>query len=375
MKNKKRTDGRYKSSVYLGKVDGKPKYKYFYALKQEEADEKAREYKRSLAKGVNFNSDPTFSEAVEMLLADKKATMSESEFKTLNSRLDLFVSELGNIKLKEIRKAQIQPILSDLALCNPTTGKPSAQRTVSRYLSACSAVFENAIENRIIDYNPCKYATPPKGLEKQERRALTMQEIRRIEETPHRGQLAAMIMIYSGLRKGELTALTWDDINLSERTITVNKSFDFKTGRIKTPKTAAGTRTVYIPQKLADYLGKQKRTCPLVVHNKDNKMLTLASWQKMWESYLLELDLKYGEGEKAKRYAPKKHVLTIEPFTIHECRHTFATLMYLAGVDILTAKEQLGHSEVRTTLDIYSHLDKIYKKNNISKLDELFTNG
>lgn len=62
--------------------------------------------------------------------------------------------------------------------------------------------------------------------------------------------------------------------------------------------------------------------------------------------------------------------MTIPPITAHGLRHTFATMLYLAGVDILTAKDQLGHADIKTTLEIYTHLDKIYKKKNISELDD-----
>lgn len=371
MRNKKRKDGRYRSAVYLGKVDGKPKYKYFYSEKLGEAEDLAREYKKSLSKGLDLDNSLTFSQAVELLLSDRKATMSENEYNTLESRLYVFSLSLGNIKLREIRKTQIQPILNDLAVCNPMTNKPSAQRTVNRYLAACSAVFENAIENRLIEFNPCKYVQAPKGLEKHERRALTMDEIRRIEETPHRAQLPCLLMIYAGLRKGEAAALEWTDIDLDEKTITVNKSYDYKNGRLKTPKTKSGIRVIAIPDRLVEYLRKEPHTSKYVVHTADNRRMTLNGWKVLLDSYLLALSDKYGDGEALPLHAPVHHEIYIQPFTLHELRHTFATLMYLAGVDILTAKEQLGHSDVRTTLDIYSHLDKQYKKKNISKLDDL----
>ena len=63
----------------------------------------------------------------------------------------------------------------------------------------------------------------------------------------------------------------------------------------------------------------------------------------------------------------------IEGFTAHNLRHTFASMLYMAGVDVLTAKEQLGHSDVQTTLNIYTHLDKQYKRKKMSKLDEFLS--
>ena len=366
---KQRKDGRYSTKIYLGTEDGKKKYKTVYGKSDKEVYRKADEIRSRLNKGIDINGRYSFKDCVKMLLESKKPLMSEGDYKTLEFRLSAFVDAFGNVNVKDVRKREIEPILSQLATYNPTTGKPTAQRTLSRYLSDVSSVFENAIENRIIEYNPCKYVQLPKGLEKHERRALTDEERRWIDETPGRGQIIAMLGCYAGLRKGEMAALTWNDINLKEKTITVDKSFDFKTGKVKGPKTKAGIRVVSIPQKLADYLADQPRSCPYVIHNSQNHRLTFSGWQKCWESYILDLDLKYGAGRKLKKHAPEKHYITIEPFTIHELRHTFCTLMYLAGVDILTAQQQMGHSDVKTTLSIYSHLDALYKKKNISKLD------
>ena len=64
--------------------------------------------------------------------------------------------------------------------------------------------------------------------------------------------------------------------------------------------------------------------------------------------------------------------IVIDKITAHMLRHTFITNMYLAGVDVLTAKEQAGHSDIQTTLNIYTHLDGIYKKKEISKLDQFY---
>ena len=108
-------------------------------------------------------------------------------------------------------------------------------------------MFEYAIENRAVDFNPCRYVKIPKAAKTSERRALTPEERKWVEEMPHRAQLPAMLMMYSGLRKGEVTALLWSDIDFKNHTITVSKSYDFKQGRIKEPKTASGVRVVSVP--------------------------------------------------------------------------------------------------------------------------------
>lgn len=91
---------------------------------------------------------------------------------------------------------------------------------------------------------------------------------------------------------------------------------------------------------------------------------------------MCDLNLKYGTSiEKRNKFDPRGNMLTIKPFTPHCLRHTFCTIMYEAGIDVLTAKEQMGHSDVKTTLAIYTHLDSQHKKKNISKLNEYLQTG
>ncbi len=102
----------------------------------------------------------------------------------------------------------------------------------------------------------------------------------------------------------------------------------------------------------------------------------------MWESYIHQINFENGDfsnvldeyGNQFKlptsRFAPKKIPIVIPPITPHWLRHTFITMMYLAGIDVLTAKEQAGHADIQTTIIIYTHLDSQYKKKQISKLND-----
>ncbi len=100
----------------------------------------------------------------------------------------------------------------------------------------------------------------------------------------------------------------------------------------------------------------------------------------MWKSYLTDLNVKYGFRGKVNKLAAHKKdkdgktqgklPLLIPNITPHWLRHTFATLLYLAGVDVLTARDQLGHADIKTTLSIYTHLDKIYKRKSMNRLDD-----
>lgn len=368
----RRKDGRYQSRIYLGKDEtGRKLFKYVYGSTPAELTKAESALRATLEKGIDIMSfDDTFSQWFSRLKTIKETEMTDSEFSTFVSRVSVFDEIIGKYPLKMINQQNIQPIINEVFKCNPSTGKPSAKRTVERYLHAVSSVFEYAIENRASDFNPCKYVKIPKNAKTEERRALTLEERKWIEDTPHRAQTAAMLLLYSGLRRGEATALLWSDIDFENKTITVNKSYDFKNYQIKSPKTSAGTRVVSIPNKLVRYLKTVKRTNLYVLTTASGKMMSDTAWKRLWDSYICDLNLKYGKSiNKRNKFDPKGNEITILPFTPHNLRHTFCTIMYEAGIDVLTAKEQMGHSDVKTTLAIYTHLDSQHKKKNITKMD------
>lgn len=182
-----------------------------------------------------------------------------------------------------------------------------------------------------------------------------------------------------GLKKGRAACLTWDDIDLQNKTITVNKAVETdsngNTFEIKhTTKTEAGMRTVNIPQLLVDFLQTQHKRNAYVCVNTKNEMHTQTSWRRMWESYLTDLNLKYGEFETKpnSKFDPKGVPVVIEHITPHMLRHTFATMLYMAGVDTQTCKEQMGHTDFRMT-ERYTHVDHKHKKKEMMKLDDFWS--
>ena len=381
-KNQKRSDGRLQSKVYLGEG----KYKYVYASTQKELNKKIEEIKLKLGKGIDITAErDTFGEWAQKWLKLKKTEVSNGRYNTYTYRVRN-LNPLEIITISKIRTADVQDIILDMS------EQGYALKTIKDTRNAASQIFKLAIDNRVIDYNPATSVRLPSESPHTERRALTPEEQQWIVDTPHRAQRAAMIMMYAGLRRGELIPLLWTDIDLKNKTIRINKSVEMINGKsiVKDgAKTEAGVRTVYIPQVLADFLAAEPRNNNLLVCPSSNgKMITDSGWKRMWDSYLSELNFKYGDfsgvliadkqnpgqviqyHKPKSRFAPQKIPFVIPRFTAHWLRHTFITLMYLAGVDVLTAKEQAGHADISTTMSIYTHLDSIHKVKQINKLDE-----
>ncbi len=376
--NKVRSDGRIAVQVYLGKDEnGKRKIKTVYGATQKEANKKADELRAQLGKGLDIsNKIKTFKEWSELFLTSQKAVLSSSEYEMKKNRISFFYSFFGNSPIESVRPFQIEAALNSLAEKNPTTGKPSAKKTLTVYKQNCGQVFKFAVKNRVVEYNPAEYAELPKNAPKEERRALSETErewITTYSGDNKRAKRAAMIAMFCGLRRGEMTALTWNDINFKEKTITVNKSYDFKSNNIKLPKTAAGVRTVPMPDALVEFLKNEKREGINVFVTKSGKTMTESAWKRTLESFLVDLEIAHGVGKKKKKCAPEPTVFTIQLFGWHDLRHTYATVLYEAGVDVLTAQYLLGHASASTTMEIYTHLSDAQKSRSILKLNDFLS--
>lgn len=388
--NAKRADGLVAVSVYIGKVDGKKKYKTFYGKTQKEANTKAEAFRSEIGKAANKPDDTTFRFWSHKWCSAREVETSAERAAASKAKISMFVNwkpfedcwraegecgiVLGDMPIEQIKLYQLQSVLDALARCNPSTGKPSAKRTLNEYLKSVQAVFDYALFNQVITFDPTSRLTVSRTAPKDERRALNKEERERICEFNHNAQLPAMIMMLAGLRRGEVSALLWSDIDFENKSISVNKSYDFKANRVKPPKTAAGVRTVPMPDVLCDFLTEHRRKegkgNMLVVLSAQGKPMTETAWKRMLESYITQLNYEYGVFKDKKHInAPTKAPMMIEPFTWHCLRHTYATILYESGVDAVTAQYLLGHSDIKTTLGIYTHLSEEKKQVDISKLN------
>lgn len=376
-RTKKRADGRYCSQIYLGRDEaGKKQYKSVYAKSPAELKEKETAVRLQLGRGLDVLSqrDSFSTWADDWLRLKEKENITPRQMDNYRRAVKLWKEELHGYEIGQVRADDIERVLLSLA------DKGLSQRTVSLYRSAVRQIMRRAV-GRVIPTNPEEQVElAAVGRREEQRRALTAEEQQWIWDTPHRAQPVAVIMMLSGLRRGELAALTWNDVDLQGRTITVNKVIEYDPNGTPSlrhvTKSAAGMRTVDIPQRLANYMTALPRDDLLVIHSARGGVMTESAWKKLWSSYMRLLNEKYGvrtpadlERLHSGRPGPKKLDMTIPNITMHWLRHTFCTLLYLAGVDVVQACAQMGHADVSTTLRIYTHLDAIHKRKSVDKLD------
>lgn len=371
---KKRPDGRYMMQIYLGMVDGKRKYKSVYGATPKEVEAKAEEIRGMMGKGLDIAAQrDKFSQWADDLYRIKAASgVTQGQKQNYYHTIEWWKEQFAPYSISDVRADDIERAL----LWMQENGY--AARTINFYRSVITQIMERAV-GRAIQVNPAKLVQlSGMGQPAEKRRALTEEEQQWIWDTLHRAQPAAIIMMLSGLRRGELSALTWADVDTVNQTITVNKTVEYppdgKAYIRNMTKSAAGMRVVYIPRKLADYLDTLPRSNLLVYPSASGRMMTASAWKAVWQSYMAELNRKYGQRtpadlERMKKPGRHKLDMTIPPITLHWLRHTFCTLMYFAGVDAVQACAQMGHADVTTTLKIYTHLDQQHKRRSMDKLD------
>ena len=168
------------------------------------------------------------------------------------------------------------------------------------------------------------------------------------------------------------------DVNMQQRKLSVNKSLDISenTPEIKTPKTKSGFREVPIPNELYEELKTyiKDHNSVYLFSTVKGSLPSRSSFRRMWESIIKKTQntadeiARKEDGDKKIRLMRNTSII----FTPHIFRHTYATNLYNAGIDIKTAQYLLGHASIQLTMDIYTHLDDSKIITSEQKLNSFF---
>lgn len=365
----RRKDGRFQCT-YKGQ--------YFIGPDEEDVLRQRREAKArdelNLHESIKPKSVRTY--AAEWLPLHK-AGVSQRHYNACANHLDRLSDTLGDMALADVRPDDAARVWKQYTGMSASTIRKAAQ--------LFRAVFDSAIENDFCTKNPfrSKTVTPPRA-ESGSHRALTEEEISLILTTPHRLQRAVLVMLYAGLRRGEVIALTANDIDLEHGVIRVDKAtrYDSNAAILDTPKTAAGVRTVPILKRLRPFLKDIKG---YVAPSASGGMMTEQAWQRAWESYLDALTVAANNGLHRRWYGrTKEHKALLAAdqelppyreisFRPHDLRHTYATLLCNAGVPLRQAMEWLGHADEKMILRVYDHIHDSRTSASIKQVEKLLS--
>ena len=372
----KTKDGKWVGQIVIGKNEnGTLKYKRFKSDKQYVVLEKMREFEQ----GFVYTKDSTKSYLEDFLdgylFNVKKNVLKPSSFDRDVRTGNLIKKYIGNYTLEQLATPFIQS-----ELINKLKDNNYSYSTIHKVYVLLNECLQYAVDTDKLDKNPCRLVKQPskKMFEKKEIRWLSEDEIKLFKEQAvckyktgndrYIYGLPISLIIYTGLRCGELAALKWSDIDFENKKIYVRKNivtvYDYEDTEKKTRKVNLQTST-----KTSD-----GRIIPLIKNAEDILNSIKSKYQEIdSDGFIINNSDKMVHVDTiSDSYTNIAKTAGIEnPLGIHTLRHTFASLLIKKGVDIKIVSDILGHKDVAFTYNTYVHILEEQKVQAMSLLDNI----
>jgi len=261
--------------------------------------------------------------------------------------LNLYIlPALGDYKVKDIRKTNLQLLINRMA-------EKGLTRSIEITKVTLNQIFEMAIDEDIIFKNPTRGLVFPKHV-KPKTRSLTEEETKIILTCPLELKERAFIstLYYTGIRRGEIIALSKNDINLEKKELYIKNavSFEHNQAVLKTPKSIAAIRKIPIPDDLLAILKDycEQTNSFFLFPSNTGEIMTETVLKRFWKRIIGKINVYAGGNNKV--FALSKDI------SMHIFRHNYTTILRRSGVDAKTAQVLLGHESIKMMLEVYDHI-------------------
>ncbi len=357
---------KHKITVECGIINGKRKRKsvIFYGSKQE-----AKIKEIELIKEIRENKDCflqkeklTFLELVNIYLEDYcKDNLKENTIYGYKNLLKVILPELGSLKVKDITTHTLQRYYNKLKRENGY-----CSNTIRHHYVLINSIFEIGIKWQLVSTNPNKRIEKPKANAKKAK-IYNYEQLNKFLEVldlePIYYQAPMLLCIDTGMRREELNGLKWENVDL-ERGIIRVREVRLAVGKdivVTTPKTDNSNRDIDITQKSLHALKKLKEYQNNLANVLGNK------WNDTGYVFVNDSGLPYYPDTLSKIFKKIVKKYNLDDLTLHQLRHTCASLLLHSKEDIVSVSERLGHSNVSTTLDIYAQIVEELEEKSITK--------
>lgn len=319
----RRDDGRWMQPVTVME-HGRKVRRYFYGKSKADVLRKIREFEHKKSRDVLFeNVADRWWEQHEKMLSP---TSRDAYERPLDRAKDYFRGR----SIEDLHQPDLMRFMRKMIAEHEMSEKSAAMQ-----LTVLKQICRFALINGDVDSSPADGVTIPTGLAKTKRSLPSDRDLAAIKAHPDHPFPFGYWLLYTGLRRGELRALCWEDIDFKRGLITVNKSIYSEHNQpvLKAPKTAAGIRTVPLLKRLSDAIQCVGRGP--VFSDGQGHYLTEKRFRTLWDAYCEDLGISC---------------------TCHQLRHAFSTLLFESGIDAKDAQHILGHAQISTTMDIYTDI-------------------
>ena len=273
-------------------------------------------------------------------------------------KLEVINEKIGHIKLKDLRVGHLNAFYNELQgeNANRRTGGLLSPKTVHGYHRVISTILTKAVKWEYIPVNIAVNAELPR-VENKEAPYLDEADARRLLELLHdepmQWRAPITFALLSGLRRGELLGLRWEDVNFQEETISIVQTSQYIPGQgvfIGTPKNKTSSRPLKLSstafmllREFRIWQDKQRAYCGSYWKDTDGRIFTASDGAPLHPDNLTGWFAKFIKGTD------------LPHISVHSLRHSYASLLIAEGVPLVTVSKRLGHAQVSTTADIYSH--------------------
>lgn len=310
--------------------------KYVRGKTKEELEQKIASLRTEIGLGIDVKDTSSFEEyATYWLVTHKKNTVTPGSYHKMVRVFEMHVYPyIGKKKLREIRAPQIYIVMSNCAAM--------ARGSQKFILGLIRAVFDSAVDDNLLIRTPVPKRLKPSGAAADEVEALTPEQEKALLKAAEGLAVYPFVltMQQTGMRRGEVTGLMWSDIDFEKGIIHVQRHV--VTDHLGQPevvdgaKTKAGVRDLPLTDKLRSYLIKIRKDARslYVFPTRNGSIYSAAALTRNWAT----LDERAG--------------FHTHP---HQLRHTFCTKLFEAGLDVKQVQYIMGHTDVDTTLKVYTH--------------------
>jgi len=309
--------------------------------------------------------DQTVTQHFERWFAVHKTKIRHSTYLTYRSALDKHIlPAFGHLPLRKLTARDLDTFYARKMEEGLSSSRIHALHTVI-YMA-----LQQAIRWRLLARNVGEDVSLPRGTTPHERRTLTPEQAQKLLDVAQGHRLEAMLTLAlaTGMRRGELLALRWQDIDIKNKRLSVQRSVSRLPGghRVSEPKTASGKRSITLPPFVIEAL-QQHRV---------RQLETKLNVGPAWEEHDLVFCNTYGRFlNSASLYdlftsLVKKAGLPHMRF--HDLRHSAATILLAMKVPVKVIQELLGHSSITTTLNVYGHVLPSMQEEAMDKMERMF---
>ena len=309
-------------------------------------------------------SDMRFGEYCDAWIKERGTKVKKSTAVKDGYRLKCFKMHLKDAKLTEITSDVLEGVYKRLLDGDSPSGKELSPNTVSGNATTLHKLFHDAVKDGHIASNPCDFAERPR-IDVKERNSIRANDIKKLLGKLDRDdpvQLVLVIALKTGMRRGEIHGLSWEDVDLDNKVIHIRHNYT-EFGDLESPKTSNGYRDIPITDSLVDDLEERQEYQEWVAMENgldfDESVPVISN--DVFERILPHASTRW--------WTRNRNGFGFPDLSINELRHSFLSEMARRKVDPKILQKLAGHAKYSTTMDIYTHVDMEDKREAMKKMD------